>query len=287
MRQFKEGDRYDIPVLGQKLGELGYDLTFFDQTTSTMDEAAKLGIKPTIVLADNQTNGRGRAGRSWFDQKGMSVLFTIIEPFNEIDGDPKGSSFEPQQMFALAISIALQKLTQNPDIRVKWPNDLVYTGDDQTSYGRKIGGVLIENPDYLHNQTYPKLFGSGTNVFWHPAEGETDYGAISLSEIARCESLSRQDVLLAIMQEWSITRPHLRDLSNPIIYQRYDNLWRENANVLKDKRIRIVGVNRTKDETIEGQVLETPLGKALILATEQGVIEFMEFNPNTKVEIIQ
>lgn len=287
MRQFKEGDSYNIPVLGQQLGELGYTLTFFDQTTSTMDEAARLGIKPRVVLADNQTNGRGRAGRSWFDQKGMSVLFTVIEPFNEIDGDPKGNSFEPQQVFTLAISIALQKLTQNPYIRIKWPNDLVYTGDDQTPYGRKIGGVLIENPDYAHNRTYPKLFGSGTNVFWHPAEGETDYGAISLSEIARCESLSRQDVLLAIMQDWSIARPHLRALSNPTIFQRYNDLWRENANVLTNKKIRIVGVDRSKDEIIEGQVVDCPLGKALILATKQGIIEFGEFNPNTKVEIIQ
>lgn len=287
MRQLKEGDHYDIPALGQRLGGLGYDLVFFDQTTSTMDRAAEVGIKPTVVLADNQTNGRGRAGRSWFDQPGMSVLFTVVEPFNEIDGDPAGSSFEPQQMFVLAISIALQRLTQNPYIRIKWPNDLVYTGDDQTPYGRKIGGVLIENPDYSHNRPYPKLFGSGTNVFWHPVEGETDYGAISLSEIARCETLSRQDVVLTIMQEWSAARSHLRALSNPTIFQRYDDLWRQNANVLTNRRIRIVGVNRSKGETIEGEVLDCPLGKALILATKRGVIEFGEFNPNTKVGIIQ
>lgn len=276
-------DPYDINSLTRALSDLGYGLEYLPETASTMDDARKFGTKPMVVLTNHQNRGRGRIGRSWLDQPGMSVLMTVVEPFNEIDGDPEGDSYLTQQFFVLAADIALQKVTENPGILIKWPNDIVFER-------RKVGGILIENPDYSAIATYPKLFGIGLNIHYPLADEtfpNTDYGAISLSEIPHGKNrISRQDVVIKIMEEWSKARPHLRGVSHQPIWQKYDGLWRQNATALTGRRVRIIGINRTPDESIEGVVTDFPLGKALILTTRNGQQEFREFSSFTKVEVI-
>ena len=282
-------DPYNADELRQSLAAFGYALSFSNETASTMDDARKVGIKPTVILTDHQTQGRGRTGRSWLDEPGMSVLMTIVEPFNEIDGDPRGNSFLPHQMFTLAACVALQEITGNPNVRIKWPNDLVYAGANQTNFGRKIGGVLVENPDYTSEGTYPKLIGVGINIHYPSAQDsfpKTDYGAISLSEVMHGKNLHRQNIVTAIIREWSKARVALRGLSIPATLKKYTDLWNQNAIALTGKKIRISGVNNDPDKSIEGVVIKFPFRKALTLDTENGKQEFTEFSPNTRVEII-
>lgn len=282
-KEFQPSDPYNIDTLAKALNNMGYGLQYLPETASTMDDARKVGIKPMVILTNHQNRGRGRTGRSWFDQPDMSVLMTIAEPFNELDGDPTGDSYLTQQFFTLATVVALQEITGNPEVLIKWPNDLVFGR-------RKIGGILIENPDYSAVSTYPKLFGVGINVHYPSADEafpNTDYGAISLSEIPHGENIvTRQGVVLKIMEEWSQARPHLRGVSYQPIWQKYEDLWRQNATALTGRRVRIVGINRTPDDTIEGVVTDFPLGKALILATQNGQQEFREFSSFTRVEVI-
>jgi BirA family biotin operon repressor/biotin-[acetyl-CoA-carboxylase] ligase len=110
-------------------------VVLFATTTSTMDEAHKLAEKGapagTLVVAEEQTAGRGRNGASWLSRPGSSVVFTLVErPHN---ADALGVL---SLRMGLGAAAALDAMA-GESIRLKWPNDL-YVGD------RKIAGVLVE-----------------------------------------------------------------------------------------------------------------------------------------------
>ena len=102
---------------------------------SVMDIAHELGEQGapsgTIVIADEQTAGRGRAGRQWFSPPGAGLwLAMLLRP----SSPPSGG--------ALAIRVGLavrDALSQAADLAagLKWPNDIVVAG-------QKLGGVLCE-----------------------------------------------------------------------------------------------------------------------------------------------
>ncbi len=107
----------------------------FGEVTSTMDvahEAAAEGAPAgTLVLAEHQTSGRGRAGKGWTSPAGNGVWLTLIErPCEEV----------PVNLLSiragLALAPALDRFAAAP-VGIKWPNDLQIQG-------RKLGGILIE-----------------------------------------------------------------------------------------------------------------------------------------------
>lgn len=104
--------------------------------SSTMDVAHTLAAAGapagTLVLADEQTAGRGRAGKRWRSETGAGVWMTIIERPND-----------PEALAVLAIRLGLKAapvLERHVDapIRLKWPNDLLV-------HGRKLAGILVES----------------------------------------------------------------------------------------------------------------------------------------------
>lgn len=106
-----------------------------EETRSTLDVAHSLAAEGasagTLVIADRQTEGRGRGGSTWASPAGTGLWLTLIErPAN-------GSGLE---VLALRTGIraarALDVFADEP-IRLKWPNDL-YVGEG------KLGGILIE-----------------------------------------------------------------------------------------------------------------------------------------------
>ena len=107
----------------------------FDSVGSTLDvahERAAAGAEAgTLILADAQTAGRGRQGRSWTSEPGAGIWLTLIER-------PKDrSSLEVLSLrVGLGIAQALEPLIGEP-LRLKWPND-VYRGLG------KLAGILVE-----------------------------------------------------------------------------------------------------------------------------------------------
>jgi len=103
---------------------------------STNLEALRLATREalpwTAVLADTQTAGRGRLGRSWVDVPGRCLLLTALVYA------PHGSEGLLGPAMALAAAHTLQDLGAR-DIAVKWPNDVLLGG-------RKVAGILSEGP---------------------------------------------------------------------------------------------------------------------------------------------
>ena len=110
-----------------------------------------------IVLAEEQTQGRGRRGRSWHSPAGANLYLSLGWRFHGPVEKLSGLSLAIGAMLAEAIA-----RDYSVDLALKWPNDL-YHGE------RKVGGVLIE---LLGQQSgaIPVIAGIGVNVNM-PAEG--------------------------------------------------------------------------------------------------------------------
>lgn len=121
----------------------------YESVDSTNLEAlrlAELGAPVgTVVVADTQTAGRGRLGRSWADVPGRSLLMSVLLQ------RPRDGAGLLTATAALAAAEAVEALT-GLRVGVKWPNDLV-------AAGRKLGGVLAEGRGVL-----PVAVGIGVNV---------------------------------------------------------------------------------------------------------------------------
>jgi BirA family transcriptional regulator, biotin operon repressor / biotin---[acetyl-CoA-carboxylase] ligase len=111
-------------------------VVLFDEVTSTLDVAHPLAREGapegTLILAERQTAGRGRSGRTWASEEGAGIWSTVIaRPTDEAALDVLSLRI------GLAMARALEAFTDD-QVRVKWPNDLML--DDG-----KLGGILIES----------------------------------------------------------------------------------------------------------------------------------------------
>ena len=110
-------------------------MELLESTTSTLDVAHRLAARGapagTLVIANEQTAGRGRGGKSWQSSPGAGLWLTLIER----PSDTSGLGVLSLRV-GLAAAEALDRFAPEP-IRLKWPNDLYI---DQG----KLGGILVE-----------------------------------------------------------------------------------------------------------------------------------------------
>jgi BirA family biotin operon repressor/biotin-[acetyl-CoA-carboxylase] ligase len=93
---------------------------------------------PCLLVAEQQTRGRGRMGRDWHSSPGLSLTFSLALPYAPVAGW-SGLSLA----VGLALAEALEPEPLTPRLRLKWPNDLWLAGDAPGT-GRKLGGILLE-----------------------------------------------------------------------------------------------------------------------------------------------
>ncbi len=87
---------------------------------------------PRLLAAARQTAGRGRRGRAWLSPEGRSVAFSVAV-------ERRVRAQQPPAAIALAVGAAAAGALAcwAPEVRLKWPNDLMLEG-------RKLGGILVE-----------------------------------------------------------------------------------------------------------------------------------------------
>ena len=113
-----------------------------ESVKSTMDEARQFAGEKTgtVLVAGEQSAGRGRAGRPWKTGKNESLSFTVLLQFGEIANIPSALTLRTGLATALAIEDFAPALAGK--VLVKWPNDIMLTGKD--GQGRKAVGILTE-----------------------------------------------------------------------------------------------------------------------------------------------
>ena len=179
------------------LGPLRYQAQV-DSTNTQAAIWARAGAPDlALVLADEQTAGRGRAGRGWFTPPGAALAFSLVlrpASFQLADGLPATAlTGRLTGLGALAISQALQRQYNLP-AQIKWPNDVLLAG-------RKVAGILVEG-HWLGEQLEVVILGIGVNVAPQalpPAQTLNFPATCVQSELGR--PLSRLALLQAILAE--------------------------------------------------------------------------------------
>jgi BirA family transcriptional regulator, biotin operon repressor / biotin---[acetyl-CoA-carboxylase] ligase len=152
----------------------GFVLYELEQVGSTNDEArrmAEAGADPgLVVLAGQQTSGRGRHGRAWVSPVGNLYASVLLR----VDG-PIAASAQLSFVAGLALADALAR--HAPDgtlLRLKWPNDVLIGG-------AKVAGILLESVGRAKGAGAASLVvGTGVNIVSSPPA--TPYPATSLRE---------------------------------------------------------------------------------------------------------
>jgi BirA family biotin operon repressor/biotin-[acetyl-CoA-carboxylase] ligase len=111
--------------------------------TLLLDRArsAASDTQPCLLVAEEQTGGRGRLGRAWHSRAGASLTFSLALPLAPADWS--GLSLAVGLALAEALDPAVAGVA--PRIGLKWPNDLwLMDGPPGSGLGRKLGGILIE-----------------------------------------------------------------------------------------------------------------------------------------------
>ena len=177
------------------------NVRYFDSIGSTNNEAlawATSGAKDlSLVIADEQTAGRGRLNRKWFTPKGTALAFSLIlRPTAE----EKPHLTRVVGWAALAIADALR--TRGLVSLIKWPNDVLLNG-------RKVAGILVEST-WSGEDVDCAVVGIGVNVLKEavPSDELLLFPATSLEE-ALGSDVQREKVLHDILAGLIALRPHL------------------------------------------------------------------------------
>lgn len=130
-------------------------LCFYDTVGSTNDEALAWASQDasdfSLVIADEQTNGRGRMDRIWFTPPQSALAMSLIlRPSSSERANPARTT----GLLALSLTDSLRKLGLNPQI--KWPNDVLLND-------RKVAGILVETT-WLGEEPDAMILGMGVNV---------------------------------------------------------------------------------------------------------------------------
>ena len=155
--------------------------------TSTQDECmTRVNRKPGLcVIALHQTQGRGRLGRKWNDERGQCASFTL-----SLAIDPSAERMSAQT--GLAVCIAAEHLLENPNVNagnpkpeIRWPNDIIVNW-------RKLAGILIESRDGV------AYVGIGMNISQQNWPADLANKAVSLRECG-AKTLGHQFIIRTIL----------------------------------------------------------------------------------------
>jgi BirA family biotin operon repressor/biotin-[acetyl-CoA-carboxylase] ligase len=218
----------------ERLGRLATSVRFFPTIGSTNDHAAALGIEGAVVIADQQTAGRGRRGHSWFSPAGSGLYVSVVlTPAT----DPQRATMLVTMMAGVALAEAIESST-GVRVTLKWPNDL-FIGQ------RKVGGILAE--------------ASGTAA---PAAVTVGYG-INVKATSLPADLATRATSLESECGREVDRAHVLVETLAVLAARYDDLlagrfdailerWRAHAPAANGARVRWTTLNGPAEGTTAG-----------------------------------
>ena len=233
-------------------------LRYFNSISSTNDEAltwASQGASDlSLVVANEQTAGRGRSHRKWFTPLGSAIAFSLIlRP-------SKAELTYPARITglgALALTDSLRSHGLSP--KIKWPNDVLING-------RKVAGILVESV-WSGDVLIASVLGIGVNVLIGstPPEDEMLYPPTSI-EAELHHPLGRVDLLKKII--WAIIK-----WRNELGENKFILAW-ENALAFHEEQIQI-----TNDQQValNGKLVGLEPDGSLIIQTPDGTLQDIQF----------
>ncbi|CAN5729019.1 hypothetical protein BH18ACT11_BH18ACT11_05540 [soil metagenome] len=211
----------------------------------------------TLVVAEVQTGGRGRLGRSWGSPKGGIWMSLVLRP----RFDARLASRITQ---TAAVGVAKALWETGVEARIKWPNDLL-------AGGKKICGILAESSaensggpvkwrglDYI-------ILGVGMNANLDPAELSIPGRKVTTIRSELGHDVDLLDLLLALLSNLDAELGRIEDFGSVL------EDWR-NLNCTLGEKVRV----QRFGEVLEGRAMDLSKEGTLLLATHGGTVELFE-----------
>ncbi len=235
---------------------VGRRLVLVQEATSTMEiaasEAAGGAPEGTLIVAEEQTAGRGRFGRAWVSPRGAAIYISILR------------RPPPKRMPGLNMALSLAIVRAAYDVAavsadIKWANDVEVNG-------RKLAGILVDAAVGQAGDVMEVIVGVGMNVnLDSSAYPEIAKTATSLKkEIGR--HVSRLAVLTSLLQHFEKLYDRLK--SGESLFGE----WRQCVNVV-GKTVKVTFPAIPGADSLVGLVESVDKDGALLLRKEDGVIE--------------
>lgn len=206
---------------------IGIDFHFFEETTSTFDEAKKIDIKNgTVICARKQTNGRGRLGRSWQSENGGVYFSLILEPKMELSRI---------HIMTAVCAVGIQRAINHfVPCSIKWPNDIV------SENKKKLCGILTKLEYSGEDKSYINV-GIGINANTKIFDKELKYA--SSIALTKGEDIDENELLCYCLKE----------IENVCINENHQSVMDEYKKkcLTLGKRVRILYADKDKSETGE------------------------------------
>jgi BirA family biotin operon repressor/biotin-[acetyl-CoA-carboxylase] ligase len=226
---------------------IGQRVIYYPSLPSTMDEARRQAqegaMEGTVIVAGEQTAGRGRMKRGWLSPRGSIALSIILYP--------KLAYLSSLIMVAsLGVAHCIEKVA-SLKAEIKWPNDVL-------TNGKKVCGILIESEVKGKRADYA-IIGIGINVNLKPTDfPEVMPLATSLShELGK--DISRLELVRCLLAE--IESLYLALPSGEAVYQE----WRDKL-VTLGKKVRL----SSEETTLEGIAESVASDGSLLLRQSDG-----------------
>ena len=172
----------------------GQEIVCFTETDSTNVRARKLGengaAHGTLVVAEQQTAGRGRRGRGWESPAGSSIYMSLLLRPEFLPNKA------PMLTIVMAYSVATALREQTGlDFRIKWPNDIVLNG-------KKVVGILTEMSTEIEYINHV-VIGVGINVNTEAFPEEICATATSIRRESG-KTWRRAELIAAILRQFEV-----------------------------------------------------------------------------------
>jgi BirA family biotin operon repressor/biotin-[acetyl-CoA-carboxylase] ligase len=242
----------EVPAYGGAALAFGldapYEIEYHDRIASTNDRArerAEDGAADVVVVADEQTGGRGRLGREFTAPSGGVWASLVLRP----DRPPAEA---PIYTLAAAVAVTRAARAVGADASIKWPNDVLVAGPDGDH--RKLCGILTEMEGEADRVSW-LVVGIGVNA--NVDRDALPTGATSLR--AAVGDVDRRRFLQRVLEG-------VHDLTGPGADLRAVlDAWREHASTL-GRRVRV----ETPRDTVRGAAVDVRFPGSLVIETDDG-----------------
>jgi BirA family biotin operon repressor/biotin-[acetyl-CoA-carboxylase] ligase len=242
-----------------------YTVRYQDVLSSTNTRAralAESGASDVVVVADEQTGGRGRLNRSWDAPSGGVWLSILTTP-------AVAPARVPQLTLAAAVAVTDACRAVGVDAGIKWPNDVLLEGEKEATKdataggedcehvgrgGKKLAGILTEMEGEADRVAW-LVVGIGVNANVDPSG--LPAGATSLRAV-RGDPIDRREFVCDVLERYAeLTADHESVLS----------AWRDRAITL-GRRVRV----KTSTETVVGEAVDVKPPGALVVEADTGTV---------------
>lgn len=172
---------------------IGKEILFFETIDSTNLLAIRLCEKDypegTVIIAEHQTNGKGRLGRKWLSPPRKNLYMSIILRPNIY---PKDAAILTL-LTSVACTTAIRKMT-NTRVSIKWPNDLMIGN-------KKLGGILTEIKADMDRVSYA-VVGIGLNINLDSMDFPKEIREIATSiKKESGQQMKRTEIAVSVLKE--------------------------------------------------------------------------------------